>query len=408
LSSRDVLTQARDLDQFWSNARMNAPSDPAAFGLAPEDIAFRQEVRQFFADNLPAELVPRISEGIRLEPEEWRAWQRVLHARGWGAPLWPVEHGGTGWSATQIYIFEEEAARAHAPPQYHQGLNLIAPILMDYGNAAQKARYLPRILSGDDWWCQGYSEPNAGSDLASLKCRAERDGDVYVVTGQKTWTSYAHAASHMFLLARTSTSERKQDGISLLLIEMDSPGVTVRPIMTMDGRHHTNEVFLEGVRVPAENLVGEEGRGWGYGKALLARERALSMMNGLRLAQHLRSVAARVPPPRPDDPDAALRRRLNTLQIEVEALNFMILQSLASEAAGAPPGATASILKLRWSEILQAVGECGLEIPLYAEALQGQGPENLSASSYFFNRAVTIYGGTSEVQRNVVARALLS
>ena len=372
-----------------------------------EDRAFRADVASFFAEHVPERFRARIGEGVRLEPDDYRAWQKVLHRRGWGAPLWPAEHGGTGWSPARIMIFEEEAALARAPTQYHQGLNLIAPILMAYGSEDQRNRFLSRILSADHWWCQGYSEPGAGSDLASLKTAAILEGDAYVVTGQKVWTSYAHVASHIFCLVRTSVEARKQAGLSLLLFEMDSPGVSVRPIVTIDGRHHTNEVFLDRVRVPVANLVGEAGRGWGYGKALLERERALAMSSGLRLADHLRSVKLRLTASGGGDDLRALSRRIAELEIEVGGLSRLILKALAESSVSGAGGATSSMLKLLWSNLLQRVTECGLALPHDGEAVAAVRPDNLSTESYFYNRSTTIYGGTTEIQRDVIARTLL-
>lgn len=369
------------------------------------DADFRAEVARFFEENVPASFKARTGEGVRLEPEDYRAWQKVLHRRGWGAPLWPVEHGGPGWTAAQIVIFEEEAARAHSPVQYHQGLNLIAPILMAYGGAEQCARFLPRILRADDWWCQGYSEPSAGSDLASLRTAARRDGDHYVVTGQKLWTSYAHVASHIFCLVRTDASGIKQAGLSLMLIEMSSPGVRVRPIVSIEGGRHLNEVFFEEVRVPVANLVGEEGRGWTYGKALLQRERALAMSNGLRLAEHLRVVKRRIMD-EGDRPD--LQRRIAGLEIEVRGLSGLIARALAQDPGGGARGPTSSVLKLIWSDLLQRVTECGLEIPFDGLNVPAADPGNFSTRSYFYNRSTSIYGGTSEIQREVIARLLLA
>ena len=253
--------------------------------LTPEQSAFRDEVRAFFAENVPESFKSRVRAGMRLEPHEFTQWQKLLHARGWGAPSWPKEYGGTGWDPTQLYIFETEASRADAPVQFHQGLELIGPIIFTFGSPEQKAKYLPAIVSGDDWWCQGYSEPNSGSDLASLSTRAVRDGNEYVINGQKAWTSYAHVANRMFLLARTDPDARKQAGISLFLIDIDTPGVTIRPVVTMDEIHHTNEVFLDNVRVPPSALLGEEGMGWSYGKVLLDRERGVTAATTTRLAQ---------------------------------------------------------------------------------------------------------------------------
>jgi alkylation response protein AidB-like acyl-CoA dehydrogenase len=379
---------------------------PADATLSDDD--FRMDVRAFLAEKAPMSCKARVAEGVRLEPLEYRNWQKILHRRGWGAPLWPMEYGGPGWSAARLYIFEEEAARAHAPGQYHQGLNLIGPILMAYGSAAQRARYLPRILSADDWWCQGYSESAAGSDLAALKSMAVRDGDGWVVSGQKLWTSYAHVATHMFCLVRTSAAARKQDGLSLLLIPTGRPGVSIRPIITIDGRHHTNEVFLDRVRVSSDALVGEAGRGWSYGKALLRRERALAMSNGLRLVEHLAAVKSRLGRGDLGSDLAPLRGRLASLEVEITALTGLIMRALADEAGGAPAGPISSLLKLRWSELLQAVTECGLQAPTSLEGHAPASNENLSTHSYFYNRSTSIYGGTSEIQRDLVARSLLS
>jgi len=253
-----------------------------------EEMDFRDEVRAFLGANVSPAHRDRVRAGIRLQPEELVAWQKTLAAHGWGAPNWPTEFGGTGWTPMQVCIFEMEASCADAPQQFHQGLDLIGPIIFTFGSPEQKARYLPRIISGDDWWCQGYTEPAAGSDLASLATRAVREGDEYVINGQKMWTSYAHVADHMFCLARTSVEERKQSGLSLILIPMNAPGITIRPIATMDEKVHSNEVFLDDVRVPVANLIGEEGRGWSYGKVLLDRERMFGAAGALRLRQQLR------------------------------------------------------------------------------------------------------------------------
>lgn len=384
----------------------------------PEDLAFRDEVRAFFADTVSSDWLTRVRAGLRLEPEELIAYQKALAARGWGAPTWPVEHGGTGWSPTRLYIFETESARAGAPIQFHQGLELIGPIIFTYGSAEQKARFLPGIVNADHWWCQGYSEPGAGSDLASLRTSAVRDGDHYVLNGQKMWTSYAHVASHMFVLARTSQEAKRQQGISLLLVGMDTPGLRVQPIATMDEKHHTNEVFLDDVRVPVANLVGEEGRGWEYGKVLLDRERMVSAATAIHLPQVLDGVR-----------DAARRRtvggvplaeqpgfasRLAQVEIEAIALETMVLRLMADAAAGQDSGPRGSMVKLRWSELYQRAIELWVEA-LGPEAAHFRGLDGAAAApdlpyamqGALYSRVTSIYGGSSEIQHNIIARRAL-
>ena len=382
--------------------------------------AFRQEVRRFCEQNVPDALRQRVRSGLRATPEGFRQWQGILFRQGWGAPTWPKEHGGTGWSPVQIHIFEQETAAADAPPQFHQGLELIGPILFTYGTEEQKARYLPGILSGQDWWCQGYSEPQAGSDLAGLRTRAVRDGDHYVVTGQKLWTSYAHEANRMFCLVRTSDESRKQDGISLLLIDMDTPGITVRPFQTLDEQAHVTEVFLDAVRVPVSQLVGEEGRGWSYGKVLLDRERALTATLGARLSRLLEQVreAAR----KASDGSRNLyqnpvfRAKLAQLEIEVLAIEQMGLRMLADNVAGVDTGPRGSMLKLRWSELLQQTTQLWVETLGYdasrfapAGSAPGSVPLDQSGpmSAYLHSRVTSIYGGSNEIQRNIIARRAL-
>ncbi len=384
--------------------------------LTPEQLAFREEVRAFFAENTPESFKSRVRAGMRLEPEEFTRWQRLLHARGWGAPSWPKAYGGAGWDPTQLYIFETEASRADAPVQFHQGLELIGPIIFTFGSEAQKAKYLPAIVSGDDWWCQGYSEPNAGSDLASLSTRAVRDGDDYVISGQKAWTSYAHVANRMFLLARTDPDARKQAGISLFLIDLDTPGVTIRPVITMDEVHHTNEVFLDDVRVPSSALLGEEGKGWSYGKVLLDRERGVTAATTTRLAQQLRGArqaaaetlvgGARLA----DDPRVA--DRLAQFELEVMALEAMVMRTMAEAASGQDSGPRASMIKIRWSELLQQITEYWVELQGYsAMAFAPLGPDEMPeawpAKGMVYSRVTSIYGGSNEIQRNIIARRAL-
>lgn len=387
--------------------------------LAPEDLAFRDEVRAFFTAHTPVEFKARIRAGMRLEPAEYTAWQKLLHARGWGAPSWPKQYGGTGWNPTQHFIFESEAARADAPMQFHQGLELIGPIIFTFGSEAQKARYLPGIVSGDDWWCQGYSEPGAGSDLGSLTTRAVRDGDHYVINGQKAWTSYAHVANRMFLLARTDPNAQRQAGISLFLIDIDTPGVGIRPVITLDEVHHTNDLFLDDVRVPADALLGDEGQGWTYGKVLLDRERGVTAAFTLRLSQQLRGMrlaAASTPNPAGgvmlDDPVTA--DRLAQFDLEVMALEAMVARTMAEAAKGADSGPRASMIKIRWSELLQQITEAWTELLGYRAASftpQGDplvGNDDLwAAKGMLYARVTSIYGGANEVQRNIIARRAL-
>jgi alkylation response protein AidB-like acyl-CoA dehydrogenase len=386
--------------------------------LDAADLAFRDEVRTFFAENTPEDFKARVRAGMRLEPDEFTAWQKLLHAKGWGAPSWPKEYGGTGWTPTQHFIFESEASRADAPMQFHQGLELIGPIIFTFGNAEQKARYLPAIVSGDDWWCQAYSEPNAGSDLAGLSTRAIRDGDHYVINGQKMWTSYAQVANRMFCLARTSIEDKKQAGISLILIDMDTPGIKVRPIITMDEIHHTNEVFLDDVRVPVANLLGEEGKGWEYGKVLLDRERGVTAATTLRLSQQLRGArlyAASTPYGEGvllDSP--AIAERLAQLEIEVMAVEGMVMRTMAEAASGQDSGPRASMIKVRWSELLQQVTEFWVDCQGYdaavLEPLDGRanaGAEPWPMLGMLYSRVTSIYGGANEIQRNIIARRAL-
>ncbi len=386
--------------------------------LTPEDREFQREVRAFFANTIPDAWKTTVRAGLRLPPETLTAYQRCLADRGWGAPTWPTEYGGTGWTPQQLHIFWSEASAADAPSQYHQGLELIGPIIFTYGSQAQKDFYLPRIISGEDWWCQGYSEPGAGSDLAALRTRAVRDGDTYILNGHKMWTSYAHVSTRMFVLARTSSETRRQQGISLLLVDMDTPGIRVSPIRTLDEKHHTNEVFLDDVRIPAANLVGEEGMGWNYGKVLLDRERMVAAATAMFLPQTLRAVRA-----------AAARRRTSTgplieqpgfraklAQVEIEALGVqsMVLRLMADAAAGADSGPRGSMVKLRWSELLQQAMTLWIEAlgpqaqhfePLDDGGLSDDMP--LALQGALFSRVTTIYGGSSEIQRNIIARRAL-
>lgn len=382
------------------------------------DLAFRDEVREFFRDGIPENWRLRVQAGLRLDPAELIDYQRRLHARGWAAPTWPKEYGGTGWTPTQQYIFWSEASEAGAPPQFHQGLELIGPIIFTYGNAAQKERYLPGILTCDDWWCQGYSEPGAGSDLAALRTRAVRDGDDYVVNGQKMWTSYAHVASHVFLLARTSLEEKRQQGISLILAPMDTPGFRVAKIPTMDEKYHTNELFLDDARIPVANLVGEEGKGWGYGKVLLDRERMVTASTAIFLKQTVRAVREAARARRVgtraliDTPDFAAQ--LAQFEIEVIALQTMVLRLITDAAGGVDSGPRGSMVKLRWSSLYQRgmllwLEALGPEMAHFRAEDDATPPPDMPAvmQGMLYSRVTSIYGGSSEIQHNIVARRAL-
>lgn len=382
------------------------------------DLAFRDEVREFFRDGIPENWRLRVQAGLRLDPSELIEYQRRFHARGWAAPTWPKEYGGTGWTPTQQYIFWSEASEAGAPPQFHQGLELIGPIIFTYGNAAQKERYLPGILTCDDWWCQGYSEPGAGSDLAALRTRAVRDGDDYVVNGQKMWTSYAHVASHVFLLARTSLEEKRQQGISLILAPMDTPGFRVAKIPTMDEKYHTNELFLDDARIPVANLVGEEGKGWGYGKVLLDRERMVTASTAIFLKQTVRAVREAARARRVgtraliDTPDFAAQ--LAQFEIEVIALQTMVLRLITDAAGGVDSGPRGSMVKLRWSSLYQRgmllwLEALGPEMAHFRAEDDATLPPDMPAvmQGMLYSRVTSIYGGSSEIQHNIVARRAL-
>ena len=346
-------------------------------------------------------------------------WQRRLYRKGWMAPHWPVEHGGTDWTVTQSFIYNSERAAVGAPEAVAFGVTMVASVIIAYGNDAQKARFLPRILKSEDWWCQGYSEPGAGSDLASLKMRAERDADEYVLNGSKIWTTYAQYADWIFCLVRTDSSGRKQEGISFLLIDMKTPGITVRAIDTIDGFHHLNEVFFDNVRVPLENRIGEEGKGWTYAKSLLVHER----LSIAEVADSKRNLALLREEARGevnggvsllDDPLFA--KRLTDIEIELMALEFTELRALAAIAEGKAPGPESSLLKLQGTEIQQAIQELRMDAAAYySGTLQGAlsatqlGHEtaDMAQKSYFRGRAASIYGGSNEVQKNITAKYVL-
>jgi alkylation response protein AidB-like acyl-CoA dehydrogenase len=387
-----------------------------------EDLAFRDTVRAFLDANLPAELRQKVRKHLRLSKDDSVRWHKILAKQGWVAPGWPVEFGGPGWSPVQRHIWEDECARAGTPQIMPFGVNMVAPVIMAFGTQAQKDYYLPRILSCADWWCQGYSEPGAGSDLASLKTTAERDGDDYIVNGQKTWTTLAQHADMIFCLVRTDSTVRKQEGISFLLIDMHAPGITVRPIIMLDEDHEVNEVFFDNVRVPVQNLVGQENKGWTYAKYLLGHERTgiaavgrsrreLAFLKQLAGAQSKNGKSLMA--------DPLFAAKVATLEIELMALEMTVLRVLAQENKA--PGPEASVLKVRGTEIQQTLTELMVEavgpmaLPFDAAYLEGAqehsvfGDDDAAplAAHYFNFRKTSIYGGSNEIQRNIITQMIL-
>ena len=391
--------------------------------FSPEDLEFQREVRAFIAENYPAELRGKQDEGDELSKEDFLSWHRVLAKKGWVAPAWPVEYGGTGWTATQKYIWSEETARADCVRLMPFGLAMVGPVIYTFGTPEQKARFLPGILSGDDWWCQGYSEPGSGSDLASLRTKAVRDGDAYVVNGQKTWTTMAQYADWGFFLVRTNPDAKQQEGISFLLIDMKSPGITVRPIITLGGDHEVNEVWLEDVRVPLENRIYEEDKGWTCAKFLLAHERTgiAGVAASKRGIEKVKTIArAELDGERALIANPFFRRKIAELEMDLAALEFTELRSLAGESSGKGPGPESSLLKIKGSEIQQRLTELSLEAvghygaPYFRGFGEGDnahpiGPDyaHRTAPSYFNTRKTTIYGGSNEIQRNIIAKMVL-
>jgi alkylation response protein AidB-like acyl-CoA dehydrogenase len=391
---------------------------------SPADDAFRADIRAWLDANLPQALRAKVLDHKRLDRDDYASWHKLLGTRGWSVVAWPKEYGGPGWDATQRHIWDEECARIGAPGVLPFGVSMVAPVLMKYGSDAQKAHYLPRILDGTDWWCQGYSEPGSGSDLASLRTRAERQGDHYVVNGQKTWTTLGQFADMMFCLVRTDTGAKKQEGISFLLIDMKTPGITVRPIITLDEDHEVNEVFLEDVKVPLENLVGEENRGWTYAKYLLGHERTgiarvgqskreLVVLKRLAANQKKGSVSLLA--------DPVFSSKIAGLEIEMMALEVTVQRVVASEANGRGPGPEASMLKIKGTEVQQALTELMVEAvgpqaaafdPAYLEgerehSLAGDDDAAPLAAYYFNFRKTSIYGGSNEIQKNIIAQMIL-
>jgi alkylation response protein AidB-like acyl-CoA dehydrogenase len=384
-----------------------------------EELAFRAEVRGWLANNLPADLRDKVARYAHLSRDDLLRWHRILAAKGWIAPSWPHKWGGTGWNVVQRYIFDEACGYAGAPPLVPFGLLMCAPVLLKFGTQAQKERFLPRIYQGEDFWCQGYSEPGSGSDLASLSTRAVRQGNRYIVNGQKTWTTLAHMADWIFCLVRTKAdAEHKQEGISFLLIDMKSPGITVRPLILMDGAHEVNEVFFDDVSVPVENLVHDEGKGWMVAKYLLGHERMNTARIGVsqRELEKLKAFAARQSHDgRPLAEDTRFRDKLSRVEVELMALSITNLRFLDQLRGGRSPGAEVSMLKIKGTEIQQALTELMMQAagpmaqPL-APVDGGVDFDDFTASlapRYCNYRKTSIYAGSNEIQRNIIAKIAL-
>jgi alkylation response protein AidB-like acyl-CoA dehydrogenase len=373
----------------------------------------RADIRRFVAEEMPAALRSKSERHQVLDKADYQQWMALLQAHGWAVGHWPEAHGGAGWSALERFVFEDELARHGCPWVIPFGVKYVGPVIYTYGSEAQKQRFLPRIVSGHDFWAQGYSEPGAGSDLAALRTEGVRDGDHYRVSGQKVWTTFAQWADWLFCLVRTDRDGRPQDGISFLLIDMRSPGVTVKPIGTMDGYHHVNEVWLDDVRVPVANLVGEEGAGWTCAKFLLRNERTAGAMVGM--VNHALARLDAMPAP-----STALRHRIGELALRAFALEECAYQAMEDLLEGRENGAEASLIKLRGTELYQDVAETLVDalgpagIAWDAAALHRADPPPLGPDDaggiikdHLYNRAATIFGGSSEVQRNILAKAVL-
>ena len=387
--------------------------------FTPQEQTFRQEVRSWVRDSLPGDISHKVLNALHLSREDMQQWARILGKKGWLGHAWPKEFGGPGWNAIQKHLFEEECALAGAPRVVPFGPVMVAPVIMAFGNTEQQQRFLPGIASGEVWWSQGYSEPGSGSDLASLKTRAERQGDKYIVNGQKAWTTLGQYGEWIFCLVRTSNEGKPQTGISFLLIDMKSPGVTVRPIRLLDGSVEVNEVWFDQVEVPAENLIGEENKGWNYAKYLLAHERTniADVNRAKRELERLKRIAKAEGVYQ----DLRFRDEIAKLEVDVVALEMMVLRVLCAEKSGKQSLDIAGLLKIRGSEIQQRYTELMMlaagpyALPLLQEAMEaGWQGDHIGAahcapltSSYFNMRKTTIYGGSNEVQRNIVAQTVL-
>jgi alkylation response protein AidB-like acyl-CoA dehydrogenase len=381
-----------------------------------EEQAFAAEVRAFADSALPNDIRASVAGGEHVAAEHISRWQKILHARGWGAPTWPREWGGPGWDPVRQHLFDEQCMVAGAPRQLPFGLRMVGPVLMKFGTPVQQSRFLPRIPSAEHWWCQGYSEPGAGSDLAGLSTRAVRKGDRYVVNGQKTWTTLGQYADWMFCLVRTDAEAKKQEGISFLLIDMKAKGVTVRPIVLLDGAHEVNEVFLDDVEVPVEQRVGEENQGWTIAKYLLEHERtgiANVGINKRELARAKRLARESTRNGRPLADDPLFAARLAEVEIELMALDVLNLRVLAAARDRGSPGPMASMLKIKGSQVYQRISELILDargpeaLPCRWDAQAQRWVQDPAAAFYLNLRKVTIYGGSNEIQRNIIAKHVL-
>ncbi|WP_253448568.1 acyl-CoA dehydrogenase family protein [Halomonas sp. Y3] len=387
--------------------------------FTPEEEAFRQEVRAFVEAELDPAIRAKVERGLRLEKVDYVAWYTRLHEKGWITPGWPEEHGGPGWTPIQKYLFDEETLLGGAPRIIASGINMLGPVLIAFGTPEQKEKYLPAIRRSESWWAQGFSEPGSGSDLASMRTTAVRDGDHYIVNGHKIWTSYAHFCDKLFCLVKTDREAKPQEGISFLLIDLDTPGIEVRPIKLYEGGNDLNEVFLDNVRVPVENLIGEENKGWTYAKYLLGHERTGIAGIGASKQQLLR--VKRLLAEQGMEGEPHFRRRVAELEIELLALEATGLRILGENQVFSAPGAEASMLKVRGTELRQDIFELLYEvagpaaIPFSEEAMRLEGEDPLIgdderaslAANFLDSRKLSIYGGTNEVQRNVTAQMLL-
>jgi len=393
--------------------------------FSDDELAFRDEVRTFFKTAISAEVRERRLTGMPLQKDDYVRYQKSLYEQGWAGVNWPIEYGGTGWSAVQKYIFMTEAADAHAPEIVPFGLNMVGPVIYTFGSEAQKHRFLPDILESNVWWCQGYSEPGAGSDLASLKTRADFAGDHYIVNGTKTWTTLGQYADWIFLLARTNRDvARRQEGISFLLADMNTPGITLKPIITLDGEHEVNEIHFEDVKIPIDNLIGEEGKGWTYGKVLLQHERtniAGVARSEVRLKNIRKQAGKSIRGAEPLANDNNFMRKIAVIEVELKALEYTQLRTLAAVASGKAPGPESSILKIKGTEIQQKIDTLRMEaaayyaLPFvqqqYAAGFSGEhvgcGLETKTSLTYFNFRKASIYGGSNEIQKNIIAKHVL-
>ena len=392
--------------------------------FTPEEEAFRAEVQAFLKAKLPERIATKVKAGQRLSKADQDEWHAILNERGWLANHWPQEYGGPGWGAVEKFIFDTECALAGGPRIVPFGVNMLGPVLIKFGNEAQKKYWLPRILSGEDWWCQGYSEPGAGSDLASVKTTAVRQGAHYIVNGQKTWTTQGQHANMIFCLVRTDREAKAQSGISFLLVDMKSPGVELRPIRTLDGDREVNAVFFTDVKVPVENLVGEENKGWTYAKYLLTYERTGIAGVGFCIAAlaKLKVIAAKVMKNgKPLDQDPLFAARMAQVEIDLENMKTTNLRVIAAVAGGGVPGAESSMLKIRGTEIRQeilslirrAVGPYALpfieeaQYEGYADEPVGPKEAATAAANYFNYRKLSIFGGSNEIQKNIISKMIL-